>query len=836
MMRRLIPSLLSLMLLTGLILLLAGWLEAQPPASVSAQGLEQRNYLPLSLRQPPLPVILEAPTSLTPLLGPCPETFWYVISTDRGSEAYLTLNVNSPNISTNWGEWRPDLPEEGFYRVEAYIPAHPPITWCVSGRVKDADTSDAWYKIYHAGGTTLKNVSQAGLSNQWLDLGIYLFKAGGSGYVTLSDLNSEANYASTISFSAMRFTYQASVSKIILPLVSAPPNESQTYLETQVRNQQAFDSCNPPSIPTMQNWWVNSPYYIYNVYLGGASFAKGCQLPNASWLSLAKQQGWAFIPTWVGPQAPCTSYSARMDGNPAVAYLQGRAEAEMASQAAVTLGLVTSSQGRTVIYYDLEAYGGSSAPLECRQAVSAFINGWVERLRELGHRTGVYGGSCSSNLKELALIPNVPDNIWAAQWYTSQYDPNASVNGLFCIDAPPGGLWVNRQRIRQYAGGHNETWGGKTLNIDSNIADGEVAVPGLTLQAAGAAAQVIFDGPVVQDFAWLSPTQGYLLANGSLLWTEDGGATWQARSADRFSAVFFLDALRGWATAYPGGNGRTWLYATTDGGLSWQTLELNLPSGEWQPLQVAFQDESQGWVVFRSQTSRLFSRGILLRTRDGGLTWETVDLPLGETVTFNTPLSGWQAGGAAGNELYHTVDGGLTWQPVELLAQAASDDVHIQYRAPVFSSPQDGLLAAAVVEPGGGARIEVYATQDGGANWHLQAAIPVAEEIRFEFPLTILPQGGWIMGAGGQVLASPDETLQPTEGLTAMTQLTIGSLPGQITRLAFASSQYGWAITVTGACQGDKLGADFICRQATEFWKTSDGGASWQAVDAPGVE
>jgi hypothetical protein len=40
------------------------------------------------------------------------------------------------------------------------------------------------------------------------------------------------------------------------------------------------------------------------------------------------------------------------------------------------------------------------------------------------------------------------------------------------------GLWVNHQRIRQYAGGHGETWGGVTLNIDCNVIDGIVASMG----------------------------------------------------------------------------------------------------------------------------------------------------------------------------------------------------------------------------------------------------------------------------------------------------------------------------------------------------------------------
>ena len=54
----------------------------------------------------------------------------------------------------------------------------------------------------------------------------------------------------------------------------------------------------------------------------------------------------------------------------------------------------------------------------------------------------------------------------------------------------------NSQRLRQYAGDHNETWGGVTYNIDSNVLDGPVAVvpggPPVSTPAAGAA-YTLFD-------------------------------------------------------------------------------------------------------------------------------------------------------------------------------------------------------------------------------------------------------------------------------------------------------------------------------------------------------
>jgi hypothetical protein len=60
------------------------------------------------------------------------------------------------------------------------------------------------------------------------------------------------------------------------------------------------------------------------------------------------------------------------------------------------------------------------------------------------------------------------DAIWIARW-TGHPD-------AFAFDPAvlPPSLWANRARIQQYQGDHDETWGGVTLNIDSNWVDAPV--------------------------------------------------------------------------------------------------------------------------------------------------------------------------------------------------------------------------------------------------------------------------------------------------------------------------------------------------------------------------
>ena len=228
------------------------------------------------LSEPPtaqvLEIVVEDP-QLYPAYTTCPDSYWYPVTNDRGHTAYLTLNANNPANSTNHGEWHPIITQSGYYQVEAYISAHPSITWCTGqGRTINHDTADAHYSIHHAAGVSTRALSQYPLSNQWLKLGEYYFNAGENGYVSLTDLNDEPDFSNTISFSAMRFTFtRLARPNIYLPMVQhdLPPVEPPPG--TGVIQAQGFDACHLPEISEMQTWWNQSPYHFYALYLGGES-------------------------------------------------------------------------------------------------------------------------------------------------------------------------------------------------------------------------------------------------------------------------------------------------------------------------------------------------------------------------------------------------------------------------------------------------------------------------------------------------------------------------------------------------------------------------------------
>jgi hypothetical protein len=224
-----------------------------------------------------------------------------------------------------------------------------------------------------------------------------------------------------------------------------------------------FDACTAPSTDAMSAW-LQSPYRFVGVYIGGGN--RACSQPNltANWVNTVHSWGYGLIPTYVGFQAWCTSASGVdvMSGDLATAQSQGYGNAVDAAQRAANLGL----GGGTPIYFDMEAYD-SSAP-GCTDAVTAFMSGWIAGLRDQGYVTGMYSSS-ASGVRDMAQIQGccngayTLDAIWFAHW---NGDPTLSDSQYFSDS-----LWPNA-RIHQYQGGHDENWGGVTINIDNDSVGG----------------------------------------------------------------------------------------------------------------------------------------------------------------------------------------------------------------------------------------------------------------------------------------------------------------------------------------------------------------------------
>jgi hypothetical protein len=218
-----------------------------------------------------------------------------------------------------------------------------------------------------------------------------------------------------------------------------------------------FDACTAPSLPTMKAW--RRGYAVAGIYIGGVNVA--CDLGNlsAAWIRSAAAMGWSMLPTYVGPQAPCTRY-----GNlimPTRAAAEGSAAADDAVRDAITLGLPTGSP----IYYDMEGYAGGPS---CTAAVLTFLGAWTRQLTTRGYVSGVYSSRDSgiADMQAAAVARRAgftpPQAVWTALW-----DGQATLG----TGSPP---WPLTERNKQYIGPHDMTIGGFTLSIDTDLVGGPV--------------------------------------------------------------------------------------------------------------------------------------------------------------------------------------------------------------------------------------------------------------------------------------------------------------------------------------------------------------------------
>lgn len=241
----------------------------------------------------------------------------------------------------------------------------------------------------------------------------------------------------------------------ITPVPDAPSAERRSG-EDRVSGR-GFDTCTAPSLAAMRAW--RKDFVAANIYIGGP--ARSCPDGRLSrdWVSAVRAMGWRLIPTYVGPQAPCTDAGPRFSRDNAA--LAGQLSAADAVDRATALGLPPKSP----IYLDVEAYDRHSAA--CRQAVLTFVDSWVRGLRVLRYTSGVYS-SVGSGIRDLGEADGIsrPTAIWFAHW---DRKPGVREDPYLRDD-----WWPGHRRIKQYRGDHREKHGGYRLNIDSDTVDGYV--------------------------------------------------------------------------------------------------------------------------------------------------------------------------------------------------------------------------------------------------------------------------------------------------------------------------------------------------------------------------
>lgn len=312
-------------------------------------------------------------------------------------------------------------------------------------------------------------------------------------------------------------------------------------------NGLGFDACAAPSTKAMAAWGTSSPYAAIGIYIGGVN--RACAQPNLSalWVSQESQAGWHLIPLYVGLQPPSnTCRCASMSANPDTAGAQGAAAAADAVAQAQALGIGLGNP----IYYDMEHYDRATDS----GTVLAFLSAWTAGLHAAGYVSGVYG-DVSSTVSDLVSVYGTgylePDDVFFARY-----------DGLQAVTDPvlPPLAWPNGQLLHQYAGGHNETWGGVTINVDNDFLDGATA-------AAGSVPPVTTTAPVATAAPGVAgtPLVGQTLTETAAAWS--GSPTAFSYQWERCNAAGAA------CTAIPGATAQTYTLSAADRGRTIRVAE-----------------------------------------------------------------------------------------------------------------------------------------------------------------------------------------------------------------------------------------------------------------------
>ncbi len=312
----------------------------------------------------------------------------------------------------------------------------------------------------------------------------------------------------------------------------------------------------------------------------------------------------------------------------------------------------------------------------------------------------------------------------------------------------------------------------------------------------------------------MTPLEGWVLVDGRLLWTEDGGESWsditpKVGAGEFLDDVTFADTSHGWAVGvvieagYATGVVRA--HQTSNGGQTWKESPLPaIDPDDVGTLYVESVDSQNAWVVNHIPSGSNWSYGALFRTTDGGASWAELEPPSGSPVSFVTANLGWTVLGPAGDHLFATRDGGSTWKEV-VVVPPESVEGYLIYQLPTFENSQEGVLPVLRNDPTQ-SWVHFYLTQDGGRSWSPEASQTVldyftsGEEV---FPMTVFDAHHWVMAG------------------------TLPNPPFAINALDFTDPDVGWVYTFNGDCSSGR------CLYESSLLRTTDGGRTWAELGFP---
>ncbi len=220
---------------------------------------------------------------------------------------------------------------------------------------------------------------------------------------------------------------------------------------------------------------------------------------------------------------------------------------------------------------------------------------------------------------------------------------------------------------------------------------------------------------------------------------------------------------------------------TTDGGATFTVYYPDSAKSRRNIYEADFVSPTVGYACGTS--------GLIIKTTDGGITWDTVGVASTATywyLDFIDADTGY-VGGSTG-KLLKTTNGGVSWTEIPLGSTSA-----VVYRIFMVNA-QVGYIGTGSATPG-----RILKTTDYGATWVNQSSYTTATTVR----------GMWFLNADTGFVGTTGYTIaKTTDGGATWNEVDFGS--GTFYDIKFRNSQVGVA-----------AGADGV------VYRTTDGGATW---------
>ncbi len=312
----------------------------------------------------------------------------------------------------------------------------------------------------------------------------------------------------------------------------------------------------------------------------------------------------------------------------------------------------------------------------------------------------------------------------SAQWFRQENGTNVHLNSVYFIDSLKGWIAGNDSTIL-----HTSTGG-------SNWIEQPCGFLGYARD--------------LKDVFFINDTLGWAVGgtdyNGIILNTFNGGNNWVIQSeaiTRQLNAVFFIDDSVGWiggGAEYPGGK---IILKTTNGGVDWDTLLIDIGIPYSSIFDIKFINDSIGWAVGGIYPGW---GGEIFKTTDGGTNWMTQfgnSVPIA-SCDFISEQVGWVTfAGYDWGGIMNTMDGGISWN-----TQYAQDTLSFEIiNSIIFVNDQKGWTAGSrYYNP---LESRILHTTNGGLQWEPQNVFTNVELHSIFF---INEYKGWAVGDSGTIV------------------------------------------------------------------------------------